>query len=63
VYSVILKLTVGMSRATNFGRQSYFKIWLDCYKLKKKKLSNYAYVSKMSKNEKKKLQLIQGYSP
>jgi hypothetical protein len=38
------------SRAIHFGRQCHFKIWLDCHKLKKKSLLDYASVKT---NEKK----------
>jgi hypothetical protein len=31
------------------GRQCHFKIWLDCHKFKKKSLSDYAHVNKVSK--------------
>jgi hypothetical protein len=37
------------SRAINFGRQCHFEIWLDCHKLKKKSLPDYAHVNKVSK--------------
>jgi hypothetical protein len=38
-----------LSRAINFGRQCHFEIWLDCHKLKKKSLPDYAHVNKVSK--------------
>jgi hypothetical protein len=37
------------TRAINFGRQCHFKILLDCHKLKKKSLPDYAHVNKVSK--------------
>jgi hypothetical protein len=36
----------------NSERQCHFKIWLDCHKLKKNALPDYAHVNKVSKNEK-----------
>jgi hypothetical protein len=42
-------IVVVLLRAINFGPQCHFKIGLDCYKLKKKSLPDYAHVNKVSK--------------
>jgi hypothetical protein len=55
-YSSILTLSDChlLSRAKNSGRQCHFKIWLDCHKFKKKSLSDYAHIKKVSKKIRKK---------
>jgi hypothetical protein len=55
-YSSILTLvTYSRARAKTSGRQCHFKIWLDCHKLKKIPLSDYANVNKVSKKKEKKM--------
>jgi hypothetical protein len=58
-YVIFMKMKIWiyllLSQAKNSGRQCHFKIWLDCHKLKKNSLPDYAHVNKVSKKIEKKM--------